>query len=193
MNLEMLSANWWPFCLCLNVLTHHGLNQDGGDSADHSVGALSCMKLSEYWSTVHSVSALQWHHNGCDSISNHQPRDCLLNCLFGCRSKKTSKLCVTGLCVGNSRVTGEFPAQMASSAENVSIWWRHHDSIGFHWPYISIGLYIIRRRIVDKPITHQGVQRSGKSQGNSRLGKRQGKVRKFCWRSGKNWILGKVR
>ena len=34
---------------------------------------------------------------------------------------------VTGLCVGNSPVTGEFPAQMASTAENVSIWWRHHD------------------------------------------------------------------
>ena len=25
------------------------------------------------------------------------------------------------------RGTGEFPAQMASNAENVSIWWRHHD------------------------------------------------------------------
>ena len=29
--------------------------------------------------------------------------------------------------VGNSPVTGEFPAQMASNADNVSIWWRHHD------------------------------------------------------------------
>ena len=36
------------------------------------------------------------------------------------------KLHVTGLCVGNSPVTGEFPAQRASNAENVSIWWRHH-------------------------------------------------------------------
>ena len=45
---------------------------------------------------------------------------------FGCRSKKTSKLRVTGLCAGNSPGTGEFPAQMASYAENVSIWWRHH-------------------------------------------------------------------
>ena len=42
------------------------------------------------------------------------------------RSKKTSKLRVTGLCAGNSPVTGEFPAQRASNAENVSIWWRHH-------------------------------------------------------------------
>ena len=40
---------------------------------------------------------------------------------------KTSKLRVTGLCAGNSPETGEFPAQMASNAENVSIWWRHHD------------------------------------------------------------------
>ena len=55
---------------------------------------------------MYSVSALQWHHNGRDSVSNHQPRDCLLNRLFGRRSKKTSKLCVAGLCVGNSRVTG---------------------------------------------------------------------------------------
>ena len=41
-------------------------------------------------------------------------------------SKKTSKLRVTGLCEGNSPVTGEFPAQRASNADNVSIWWRNH-------------------------------------------------------------------
>ena len=46
--------------------------------------------------------------------------------VFRRRSKKTSKLRVTGLCVGNSPGTSEFPAQMASNAENVSIWWRHH-------------------------------------------------------------------
>ena len=43
------------------------------------------------------------------------------------RSQKTSKLRVTGLCEGNSPVTAEFPAQKASNAENVSIWWRHHE------------------------------------------------------------------
>ena len=59
------------------------------------------------------------------SVWNHQPRDCLLNCLFRRRSKKTSMLRVTGLCGGSSPGTGEFPAQMASNAENVSIWWRH--------------------------------------------------------------------
>ena len=51
-----------------------------------------------------------------------------LNRLFRRRSNKTTKLRFTGLCAGNSPVTGEFPAEMASNAENVSIWWRHHDS-----------------------------------------------------------------
>ena len=41
-------------------------------------------------------------------------------------SKKTSKLRVTGLCAGISLVTGEFPVQRASDAENAFIWWRHH-------------------------------------------------------------------
>ena len=45
---------------------------------------------------------------------------------FRRRSKITSTLRVTGLCAGNSPMTGEFPAQKASNAENVSIWWRHH-------------------------------------------------------------------
>ena len=70
--------------------------------------------------------SLQWRHDGRDRVSNHQPHDCLLSRLFRRRSKKTSKLRVTGLCAGNSPGTGEFPAQMTSNAENVSIWWRHH-------------------------------------------------------------------
>ena len=75
------------------------------------------------------ISALRWSHNGRDSVSSHQPHDCLLNRLFRRGSNKTSKLRVTGLCARNSPGTGEFPAQMASNAENVSIWWRHHDSL----------------------------------------------------------------
>ena len=71
-------------------------------------------------------NSLQWRHNERDVVSNHQPHDCLLNRLFTRISKKTSKFRVTGLCEGNSPVTGEFPAQRVSNAENVSIWWRHH-------------------------------------------------------------------
>ena len=48
------------------------------------------------------VCPLHWRHNDHDGVSNHQPHGCLLNRLFRCRSKKTPKLRVTGLCVGNS-------------------------------------------------------------------------------------------
>ena len=71
-------------------------------------------------------NSLHWRHNDHDGVSNHQSHGCLLNRLFRCRSKKTSKLRVTGLSCGEFTGTGEFPAQRASYAENVSIWWRHH-------------------------------------------------------------------
>ena len=71
---------------------------------------------------IWSPFSLQWHHNEHDGASNHQPHDCLLNRLFMHRSKKTSMLRVTGFVRGIQR----WPAQKASNAENVFIWWRHH-------------------------------------------------------------------
>ena len=53
--------------------------------------------------------ALQWRHNEYDGVSNYKSHDCLLNRLFRRRSKKTSKLRATGICEGNSPVTGESP------------------------------------------------------------------------------------
>ena len=55
------------------------------------------MRLISYcWKT------LRWRHNELDGALSHQPHDCLLNRLLRSRSKKTSKLRVTGLCVVNS-------------------------------------------------------------------------------------------
>ena len=92
-------------------------------------GCLWMESIDRQW--IPFINALRWRHNEPDGVSNHQPRDCLLNCLFRFRSKKTSKLRVTGLCAENSPGTGEFSAQKASNAENVFIWWRHH---GHHAP-----------------------------------------------------------
>ena len=80
--------------------------------------------------------SLQWRDNERDDVSNHQPHDCLLNGLFRHRSKKISKLRVTGLCEGNSPVISEFPARRDSNAENITIWWRHHDGVYTYcvWP-----------------------------------------------------------
>ena len=51
--------------------------------------------MSLQWLHLSQNLALRWRHNGHDGVSIHQPHDCLLNRLFGCRSKKTSKLGVT--------------------------------------------------------------------------------------------------
>ena len=59
-------------------------------------GATICSWNLEWRNTLH------WHHNNHDGVSNHQPHGCLLKRLFRRRSKKTSKLRVTGLCGGNS-------------------------------------------------------------------------------------------
>ena len=95
------------------------------------ITSVSSYQVSHVSSTVKPLMAQikcssQWRHNGRDAVSNHLPHDCLLNRLFRRKSKKTSKLHLTGLCEGNTSVTGEFPGQKASSAENFSIWWCHH-------------------------------------------------------------------
>ena len=84
-------------------------------------GVISCC-VSVHNNVSLPLCSLWWRHNGRDGVSNRQPLDCLL--MF--RSKETSKLPVTGFREGNSPVTGEFPTQRASNAENVSIWWRHN-------------------------------------------------------------------
>ena len=85
---------------------------------------LGYCQLEPYKQTTVNFS-LQWPHNEHDGISNHQPQDSLLKHLFRRRSKKTLKLGITGLCQGYSPVPGDLPAQRASNAENVSIWWLH--------------------------------------------------------------------
>ena len=87
------------------------------------------------------IITLRWRHNGHGGVSNQQRLHCLLNCWFRRRSKKTSKFRVTGLCEGNSPVTGEFPAQKACNAENVSIWWRHHEAASA--PDVDYNMFVV--------------------------------------------------
>ena len=88
--------------------------------------ATSCKMYTLYSTLMGNISqwshvlSLQWRHNEHDGVSSHHHQDCLLNRLFRRRSKKTSKLRVTGLCAGKSPETGEFPAQRASNAETSS-------------------------------------------------------------------------
>ena len=81
---------------------------------------------------------LEWYHNICSShyndviISTKASQITSLTIVYSTvysrpRSKKTSKLRVTGLCERNSPVTSEFPIQRASNAEDVSIWLHHYE------------------------------------------------------------------
>ena len=70
-------------------------------------------------------STLQWRHNGCDGVSNHQPHYCLPNRLFWRRKNKHQSSASLAFVWGIHRWPMSSP-QMASNAENVSIWWRHH-------------------------------------------------------------------
>ena len=85
-------------------------NDDRGSHPDDlSVSVTHILEVC-FFDTVH-IPSLQRRHNDRDGVSNHLRLDCLLNRLFGCISKKTSKLRVTGLCEGNSPVVDEFPSQ----------------------------------------------------------------------------------
>ena len=113
-----MHRSWHCGCLCYSVCWHQSVCR-------HVIGntnglCIGCPVMYGHY------CLLQWRHNGRNGVSNHQHHDYLLNRVFRRKSKKTSKLRVTGLCVGNSPVTGEFPAQMACNADYVSIWWRHH-------------------------------------------------------------------
>ena len=86
--------------------------------------------------SLNEVQPLEWRHNERNCILNHLRLD------YSCkkwtihvrnghsprrRSKKITTLRLAGLCEWISPVTDEFPSQRASNAENVSIWWRHHE------------------------------------------------------------------
>ena len=68
---------------------------------------------------------LQWRHER-EGVSNHGRLDCLLNRLSGADERNHQSSASLAFVGGNSPVTGEFPAQRASDAEKVSIWWRYH-------------------------------------------------------------------
>ena len=121
-NLRILLLIWSALCVLLWIVNHCILT-----SCRHyywgtpDICRPAFMMASDDLPPNMRQSTLQWSHNERDGVSNHQPHDYLLNRLFRHKSKKTSKLRVTGLCAVNSPVTGEFPAQMASNAENYPV------------------------------------------------------------------------
>ena len=94
---KWLSKHWWgwwfetPWCPLwrhCNVRQGHAFPVGVWEnSTKWNLSGLACTSIS-----------LRWRHNGHGSVSNHQPQDCLLNCLFGRRSKYIKAPCHWPLC-----------------------------------------------------------------------------------------------
>ena len=74
----------------------------------------------------------------------------------------TTHIRVTGLCAGNSPVTGEFPAQMASNAENVTkvtavIFWPIYGWIG--QPDLFVPHFFVAGPRVSEPVTNGDIRK----------------------------------
>ena len=135
-NIWILSTSFEWNALCRGWLCSDNAGVRYAVLCDVTIRTISSVVSPEFALTWYSS---QWRHNGHDDVANHQPHDCLLNRLVRRISKKTSKLRVTGIREEDSPMTGEFPTQRASNAENVSIWWRHHE-IGSIHPSTTISL-----------------------------------------------------
>ena len=135
---NVISMWFWIYCKKSPQGLYHGIdwNLCWQEMSGKSQGIFFCQPHGN------PLVALQWRHDGYGSISNHHPHDCLLNRLF----RRRSKLCVTGLCAGNSPGTGDNPAQMASNDLMTSSWLgaiRHSKRCGgklskcYLWTYVT--------------------------------------------------------
>ena len=116
-HLEVYMKTWFHYCFIkkwFHTILYH-FNQylwhrmaSQAQFIDQRISAISQWHSTPFLPNEHAISnvsvicTLHWRHNEPDGVSNHQPRYCLLNCLFRCRTKKTPKLRVTGLCAENS-------------------------------------------------------------------------------------------
>ena len=140
----------------------------GGSAVSQTKMSLD-IRVTSYWARWRLNSSAYW----------------LFTRLFRNKIKKTSKFRITGLCEENSPVTGEFPAQKPSNADNVSIWWRNHEgpvylhgcsrkclSVSVQW----IQIYYIIRHLV--AVERKGLISLAKLMNGYRL-------LKYLWRESK--------
>ena len=106
----------WP--LCGEFTGYRWIPRTNGQLRGKCFHLMTSSWLGNYW-------LLSSH------LTFYRPFKCLLSRLFGHRSKITitSKLCITGHCEGNPRMTGWFSSQRASNTENAFIPWHHRDMV----------------------------------------------------------------
>ena len=102
---------------------------------------ISCAQSVELWSLWRLFNGLRWDLSGDNSNVHHYKVHHYNDVIMSAIASQITSLTIDYSTVDSGAdqrkhqssaslafvwVTGEFPAQMASNAENVSIWWRHH-------------------------------------------------------------------
>ena len=115
LNYTHMYATW----LCIQILAYMAslCRQQGIAGAKAYFSYLKTISIMYQWRKY-----IKWHHNGSGSVSNHQPHPFLLNRLFRRRSKKISKLRVTGLCSGDRIIPLSKPIEKYFNL-NPKAWW----------------------------------------------------------------------
>ena len=115
-------ARWFLSAEFKAVVQYPGLSIANAFSRVHHI----CVYVFCYIHGDHCKISLHWRHNDHDGVSNHQPHCLFTQPFIQTQIKENIKAPRHWPLCGEFTGTGEFPAQKASYAENVSIWWRHH-------------------------------------------------------------------
>ena len=119
-DLKMSSAKSWPFCFDSSMFTSFPVVLSSYAITFINSLQPTWRRVACSWNLPAPFPRMSFNHYGDFIMGAMASQITRLTML-------TSKLCVTGLCEGNSPVTEEFPAQRVSNVKNVSIWWRHRD------------------------------------------------------------------
>ena len=117
------------------LISNHNFNlqvkkNNGNISLDlwFSINNSFTYSVLRHWLCSHQRKLTQHYDDVIMSaIASHQPHDCLPNRLFKAQIKENIKAPRHRPLCGEFIADRWIPAQMASNAENVSIWWRHHE------------------------------------------------------------------
>ena len=110
-------------------------------------------------SMISRIPSLQWRHNKRDGVSSHRRLDCIPNRLFGCRSKKHKNSASVALVRGIHRWPVYSRHKGQYNVENITIWWRHHDSNGqrditiFHRTFWVMYIHMLYASLSHNPCT----------------------------------------
>ena len=112
----------YPLQLLRIPSSHPGHIWRGPDPANHHQAVLQIPRTEGRW--------CWWHYYGVilgTMASQITSLTIVYSTVYSSTDKRKHQSSVTGRCAGKSPGTSEFPTLMASTTENVSIWWRHHD------------------------------------------------------------------